>query len=352
MAIHKDYYKILGIEKTASKEEIKKAFRKLAHKYHPDKGGDETKFKEINEAYGILSNDKKRAEYDTYGQTFGGGGNQGFSGWDFSNFGGGNTEFDIGDIFETFFSQGASGQKGKRGSDISVDVQISFEEAIFGTERSIILTKNNACKECNGTGAQYGSAFETCNTCNGKGKIHETKRSFIGSFTTTKVCSVCGGSGQVPKDRCKVCAGIGVKRSEEQIVLKIPPGIENGEMIRLSGKGEAIPRGTSGDLYIRVYVEAHPLFKREGNNIVMNFEAKLSDVLLGSNYEIKTLDGPITVTIPSGISHGEMLRISGKGVVGNHGKRGDLLIKVMIKIPEKLSKNARKLIEELRDEGV
>lgn len=350
----KDYYKILGIEKNASKEDIKKAFRKLAHKYHPDKGGDEARFKEVNEAYTVLSNDKKRAEYDTYGQTFDGGGfggGQGFGGFDFSGFSGGQgVEFDLGDIFENFFTGG--GQKVRRGSDISVDIQIPFEEAAFGTERKIIINKHSACDTCNGSGAEPGTKMETCKTCNGKGKVHESRKSILGAFTTVRECSTCHGKGEVPQQACKTCKGEGIVRKQEEINVKIPAGIDNGEMIRMSGKGEAVPSGIAGDLYVRIHVEPHPKFRRDGANLHLDLNIKMSDALLGTEYKIETLDGPVTLKIPAGVSYGEILRLRGKGIQTPQGKRGDLLVKIIIKTPEKLSRKAKKLIEDLKEEGL
>ena len=355
MSQNKDYYKVLGIDKKATKDDIKKAFRKLAHKHHPDKGGDESKFKEVNEAYSVLSDDKRRQEYDTYGQTFSGqgfGGGQGFSGWDFSNFGQG-VEFDLGDIFDNIFTGGAqSGQKANRGSDISVDIQIPFQDSIFGARRSIIITKHSPCKDCSGSGAKTGTDFESCTTCNGKGKVHDTKKSFFGTFTTVKDCASCRGRGQTPKNKCKLCSGQGIIKGQEEINLQIPPGIENGEMIRLAGRGEAIPGGVSGDLYARIHVEPHETFHREGNNITMDLNVKLSDALLGAEYTITTLDGDIKLKIPNGVSYGEVLRLRDKGVPMNGNKRGDLLVRVIIKTPTKLSRRAKKLIEDLNKEGI
>lgn len=352
MATKKDYYNILGIPKGSSKEDIKKAFRKLAHKYHPDKGGDESKFKEISEAYSVLSDDKKRSEYDAYGQTFGGQG-AGAGGFDFSQFtgfGGEGVEFDLGDLFEGFF--GGGGNRARRGHDISVDVEVPFSEAIFGTERRVILQKTSSCNDCGGSGARRGSKMEKCSVCNGSGKIHETKKSFIGSFSATRPCQNCHGSGEVPAEPCQTCKGAGVMRRAEEINIKIPAGIENGEMIRLSGQGEAMPRGISGDLYIKVHVERHPVFKKEGYNLVMNLNVKLSDALLGANYVVQTLDGQITVSVPPGVSHMEVLRVKNKGVPAGGGRRGDLLLNVIVKTPEKLSKKAKELVEKLKEEGV
>ncbi len=357
----KDYYQILGVSKSSSKEEIKKAFRKLAHEYHPDKkGGNESKFKEVNEAYSVLSDDAKRSQYDKYGSNFSNGGasgfNQGdFSGFDFSGFtqgGNGGVEFDIGDIFGEFFGGGRRGGHSTRGRDISMDIEISFEESIFGIEKEILLNKVAECSVCGGNGAKKGSSFDTCTVCNGKGKIHEVRRSIIGSFSTTRVCDGCGGSGKVPKEKCDTCKGRGVLQREYAVKVHIPPGIESGEMLRLSGQGEAVRGGVSGDLYIKVHVRKHPIFRKEGNNLITELAVKLSDAILGATYSLKTLDGEINLKIPEGISHGEVLRIKGKGVPHNNARRGDIFVVVKIEIPKKPSREVKKLVEELRNKGV
>lgn len=362
--MNKDYYEILGISKSASKDEIKKAFYKLAHKYHPDKkGGDEKKFKEVNEAYQVLSDEGKRSKYDQFGSGYanmGGGAYQGgFEGFDFSNFGGfqGNANFDFGnlnDIFSDFFGggNGFGRERTRRGRDISTEIQISFQESIFGVNRKILITKTSNCLTCKGSGAKPGTTMATCKTCNGRGKIHESKRSFLGTISTTKLCETCHGSGEVPKETCDTCKGKGVLRREEEISIDIPAGIRDGEMIRMSGHGEAIPKGTAGDLYIKINVTPHPVFKREGNDLVMDLHLKLTDALLGTEYPIQTLDGEIQVKIPEGVSVNEILRVRGKGVPAGKGKRGDLLIKLHIKLPAKLSKKSKGLIEELKKEGI
>ncbi len=351
----KDYYKILGIEKKATKAEIKKAFHKLAHKYHPDKkGGDEKKFKEASEAYAVLSDDKKRTEYDTYGQSFGGnggfqGGFEGFSGFGQQGQAGG-FEFDLGDIFGDIF--GGRGSRKKRGSDISIDIEINFSEAVFGVERKILITKNSFCDTCKGTGAQKGSEMEICSNCNGNGKIRETKQSFFGSFSSVETCEKCHGTGKIPKEKCKDCHGTGIRRKQEEINVKIPAGINNGEMIRLGGVGEAIPGGVAGDLYVKIHVASHKYFKKEGVDLKMDLAVKLSDALLGAEYGVEILDGKIKVKIPKGVSHGELLRVREKGVPYNGNRRGDLFIKIKIKLPNKLSQKAKRLVEELKEEGV
>ncbi len=357
----KDYYEALGVDKNATQDDIKKAFRKLAHKYHPDKqGGDAAKFKEVNEAYSVLSDDKKRAEYNAYGRTFndaGAGGfnpGEGFGGFDFSGFSGAEgVEFDLGDIFGQFFGGGrTTRERTKRGSDISIDVEITFQEAVFGVDRKIILNKTSLCDLCAGTGAEPGTEVKTCVTCNGKGKINEVKTSFLGSFSTVRVCNTCNGSGKVPTQKCKKCHGAGVLKKQEEIAIKIPAGIDDGEMIRLTGAGEAISGGIAGDLYIKVHVKKHPIFRKEGSNIVTDLNIKLTTALLGGEYVLETLDGPITLKIPAGIEFGEILRIKGKGVPVEKNRRGDLMIKMHIQIPNKLSRNGAKIVEELKKEGI
>lgn len=364
----KDYYNSLGIPKNASKDEIKTAFRRLAHQYHPDKGGQAEKFKEINEAYQILSDDKKRAEYDTYGSTFGDmphgfgqgqGFGQGFEGFDFSGFqnatgGFEGVEFDLGDVFGDLFRGGGGKKRVRRGRDIAIDVEIPFKESIFGTERKVLIPKTILCNDCGGTGAKAGAAIVKCSICNGQGKVHDTKRTIFGTFSTERECDTCLGRGEVPKEKCHACRGAGVLKGQEEIHVIIPPGIKDGEMIRFSGKGEAVAKGgIAGDLYAKVHVTVHKIFHREGNNLIMTLDIKLSDALLGAEYNITTLDdGKLQVKIPEGISHGEILRVRDKGIPYDRTNRGDLLIKINLKLPKKLSKKAREAIEALKEEGV
>ena len=362
----KDYYNVLGVNKNASKEEIKKAFYKLAHKYHPDKKeGNETKFKQVNEAYQVLSDDIKRSKYDQYGSQYENIGQahqqSGFGGFDFSNFSGGfqngSADFDFGnlnDIFSDFFTGGMGGgrREPRRGRDISTEIQISFSDSIFGVNRKILITKTSACLSCNGSGAKAGAKMETCKQCNGQGKIHETKKSFLGVISSTKICEVCYGEGEVPKEVCDKCKGKGVLRREEEISISIPARIRDGEMVRMTGFGEAISKGKAGDLYIKINVTPHPVFKRDGSDLIMKLDLKLSDALLGMEYPIQTLDGEIKVTIPEGVSINEILRVRGKGVPTAKNKRGDLLIKLNIKLPSKISRKSRELIEQLKKEGI
>ncbi|MCA9363577.1 molecular chaperone DnaJ [Candidatus Kaiserbacteria bacterium] len=356
--MNKDYYQILGLNKGASKDEVKKAFRKMAAKYHPDKKtGDEEKYKEVTEAYAVLGDDKKKAEYDTYGQAFqGAGGGAGFGGFDFSGFqgaqgfGGQGFEFDLNDIFQGFGFGGRNQQQ--RGRDVSIDINLTFKESIFGATRKVLITKNNTCESCNGNGAKAGAGTENCSICGGNGKIRENRQSIMGNFTTVRECSTCHGTGQIPKEKCTVCHGAGVKRTEEEISIKVPAGIQNGEVIRMTGRGEAILHGQPGDLYIKVHVEKHQSIKREGNNLGTKLPVKLTDALLGATYSVETLDGQVDIKIPAGISHGELLRIKNKGVPYDGERRGDFLVAISIETPKKLSRKAKKLIEELRGEGI
>lgn len=353
----KDYYQILGLEKGASRDEVKKAFRKLSAQFHPDKKtGDENKYKDITEAYAVLGDEKKKAEFDTYGHSFNGNGgaSQGFGGFNWSNMqqgGGQGFEFDISDIFENF-GFGGGARQAERGRDISIDINLNFEESIFGVTRKVLLTKNSTCTVCTGTGAKKGSALVNCTICNGAGKIHENRQTFMGSFSTTRECSACRGTGKIPKEKCTNCNGAGVARTQEEIAIKIPTGIQNGEVIRMTSRGEAMAGAQSGDLYIKVHVESHKTIKRDGFTLFTKLQVKLTDALLGGSYKVTTLDGEVSINIPAGITHGEMLRIKNKGVPTEGKNRGDFIVKVELEMPKNLTKKAKKMLEELRAEGI
>lgn len=363
----KDYYNVLGVDKKASKEDIKGAFRKLAHKYHPDKGGgDEAKFKEITEAYSVLGDDKKRREYDTYGQAFAGsrgsrqaGGAADFGGFDFSQFqqgfGNGGVEFDFNDVFQGFgdmFGGGRQSARTKRGRDISIDLEIPFKESIFGTKRSVLIAKVGTCNVCGGNGAKPGTDLETCRTCSGSGRVHETRNSILGQFTNVRSCPTCEGLGKIPKEKCSECKGHGVRRKQEEVQIMIPAGIENGEMIRLPSQGEAVKGGGAGDLYVKVHVAPHQTFRKEGSNLVMELPIKLTDALLGATVSVETLEGKILeVKIPQMKRAEETLRVKGKGVPYENG-HGDLLIHAHVALPHKLSGAAKKAVEDLKSEGL
>ncbi len=358
----KDYYQILGVTKSASEDDIKRAFRKLAQKYHPDKkGGDEAKFKEASEAYAVLSDKKKRAEYDTYGKTFAGGGptGGGAGGFDFSNFNFGQgfeganfngQEFDLGDIFGEFFGGGRA--SARRGRDISIDLELPFKEAVFGTERRILIAKTSTCVSCEGTGAAKGSKTVTCSSCNGKGEMREARNTFFGTFSSARPCQKCRGRGEVPEAPCPTCRGEGVAKREEEIRVTVPAGVSDGEMIRMPRMGEAVPGGSAGDLYVKLHVRPDKQFTREGNNLVTSLSIKLTDALLGREYQIRTLEGEEPLTVPAGVNNGEILRVRGRGVPYGRGSRGDLMVRIDVVFPKKLSRAAHELIEKLRGEGL
>lgn len=380
----KDYYKTLGVDRNASKDEIKQAFRKLAHEHHPDKkGGNEARFKEANEAYSTLSDDTKRAQYDRFGSAgpgFGGGSGQGgnpfagaggFDGFDFSQFtqgfggqrGGQNIEFDIGDIFGDIFGGGSRGGRKQKGRDMSIDIEIPFRDSIFGSTTNLRFSRTAPCEHCKGTGGEPGTKIESCDTCKGRGKVQEVRRTFLGNVSTTATCPTCAGRGSVPKEKCKICRGAGVYEKQEDLEVVIPAGISDGEMLRMAGKGEAVSggpagggsagAGTPGDLYVKIHVIPHPLFQRKGSDLYATLPIKLSEALLGSVRTFTTLDGDIQLSVPTGIVHGEQLRVKGRGVPigGSKNRRGDLLVKISVEMPKHLSRNARKAIEDLKKEG-
>lgn len=356
----KNYYETLGVDKKATQDDIKKAFRKLAQKHHPDKGGDEAKFKEITEAYSVLADEKKRREYDSYGQTFAGGGAGagGFGGFDPSQFQGGfagGVEFDLNDLFQGFgdiFGSGAARGRAKRGRDISVDIEVTFKESILGGKRSVLISKIDKCEVCTGTGAKAGTELQTCTTCNGAGRIHETRQTIMGNIQMQHACPTCEGSGKVPKEKCENCKGHGVLKREVEINIDIPRGIDGGEMIRMPGLGEAVRGGVSGDLYVKVHVKPHALYRKDGPNLVMDMPIKLTDALLGTSITITTIDDKsLEVKVPAMTKTEETLRIRGKGVHYPEGA-GDLLIRITASLPKKLSGKAKKAIEDLKSEGL
>lgn len=359
----KDYYNILGVSRGASDDEIKKAYRKLAHKYHPDKaGGDEKKFKEINEAYQILSDKTKRAQYDQFGQTFEQAGAQGFGGFDFSGFRGfGEERFEFGgfeDIFSDIFGEGFGGERTRRakaGRDIQVDAEISFEEMVRGASRDIKLYKTVKCSHCGGAGGEPGSKEGTCPTCGGTGQIQKTSRSFFGSFTRVSTCTACQGTGKTFSQKCRKCGGDGRVKEERTIRVEIPAGISDGQTISLHGQGEAGEfRAPSGDLYVNVHVRPHHKFKRESNNIFSSEYITFSQAVLGDKITAETIEGSVKMKIPAGTQSGEIFRIKGKGIpyLENRGKRGDHLVKIVVEIPRSVSREQKDLVEKLKKENL
>jgi len=366
-----DYYELLGVSKTASQDEIKKAFHKLAHKYHPDKGGDEKKFKEINEAYQVLSNTEKRAQYDQYGKTFDqmGAGGQGFNGqgfdfnWAWGNGRQGqNMEFDfedVGSIFEDFLGFGgarkASKKDIKKGKDIQVDIEINLEETLKATTKKFNLNKFVTCHRCTGNGAEPGTKIKECFTCRGTGQVQQVKKTILGSYTTVGVCPACQGEGSSPEKPCNVCKGEGRVKEQEEIEITIPAGIDSNQILKIEGKGEAGKKsGKSGNLYARIFVKEHPVFLRKGDDLIMQSEISFSQAVLGDNVEIQLLDKTkILLQIPEGAESGKVLRVSGKGVPHYNGfGKGNLYVELRVKTPKKLSKEQKKAIENLKNIGL
>lgn len=357
-----DYYNTLGVDKNASADEIKKAFRKLAHKYHPDKkGGDEKKFKEINGAYQVLSNPQKRKQYDQFGQTFdqpqSGGGSDGFSGFEgFSGFNSGfssgdGVEFDLGDILGDFFGGNKKTGRTAKGRDIQADMTIEFLEMITGVEKEIEILKNSVCDNCGGTGADSKSEQKICSTCSGKGEIKKIRQTMFGAMQTSSVCPDCNGEGKIASKKCGICRGTGVIEKKEKIEIKIPAGINDGETIRLSGKGEATKKGEAGDLYIIIRIKPDAEFTRVNDDIKTVKRIKLTQAILGDKIEIDTPEGKVRLKIPEGMESGTDFCLRSKGVphLRSFG-RGDLIIKVIVTIPKRLTRAQKKLVKELEKE--
>ncbi len=357
---NKDYYAILGVPKSATQDDIKKAFRKLAHKHHPDKqGGDEAKFKEANEAYGTLSDVDKRKRYDQYGSAdgpagFGGGfsrgGSGGFDPNDFQ-FAGGAGGFE--DLFSDLFNGGYGGgraQGSRAGSDIQVDVEISFMDMVNGVDKTVRLRKTMECRECDGTGGKRGSKEVTCKECGGAGQIRQTVRSILGTFAQVVPCTKCHGKGKRHAEDCVTCHGAGRVIGEEEVAVHIPAGIDDGQTISVSGKGSAGESGGQpGDLYISIHVQPHQTLERRGENILSRFHISFPQAALGDSISVETAYGPVRIKIPAGTQSGEVFRIKGKGFkhVRGYGQ-GDHLVTVTVVVPKHLSGKEKKLVEELR----
>ena len=350
----RDYYDVLGIKKDSSADEIKSAFRKAAIEHHPDRGGDEAKFKEVNEAYEILKDPEKRKRYDQFGHAgvgndpgagFGGGGYQNMN-FDFGDLG-------LGDIFGSFFgggfNQGGRGQE-SRGSDLQAQVEISFEDAVFGTEVPITMNIDDTCGHCKGTTAEPGHELKTCNTCEGKGQVVSVTRTIFGNIQQASICPDCHGKGKVPEKNCSVCKGKGVVNDRQTVKLKIPAGIDDGATIRLREHGNAIANGPRGDLYILVRVKAHKKFTREGDLILSEEHISMIDAALGSELDVETVDGVITMKVPAGTQSGSDFKLSNHGVTHPNGKsRGAHIVTVVVDTPTKLSREQTRLLQELRE---
>ena len=356
----RDYYEVLGVSKSADATEIKKAYRKLALKYHPDKNpGDkeaEEKFKEAAEAYDVLSNEEKKRRYDQFGHAGVGGAGQG-------GFGGGMSMDDIfshfGDIFGSFggfsgfggFGGGRSARRVNRGTNLRVKVKMNLQEIATGIEKKIKVKKYVACQHCNGTGAKDGKSYSTCSTCKGSGQVTRVQNTILGAMQTTSTCPTCEGEGKIINEKCTFCNGEGVLMSEEVISINIPAGVGEGMQLSLSGKGNAARRGgVNGDLIVLIEEEEHPELVRDGNDLLYNVFIGYPEAVLGETVEIPTIEGKVKVKIEAGTQPGKILRLPGKGFpdVNGYGK-GDLLAKVNVWIPKNLSKDEKKLVEKMKE---
>jgi len=352
--MNKDYYQILGVNKTASPDEIKKAFRKLAHEHHPDKGGNAEKFKEANEAYQVLGNAEKKKQYDQFGSGFQNGQAGGGAQW--QNFSGSDFDFgDLGDLFggmgDMFSFGGGRSQRRQRsrGRDLEMLVTLDFMEAVFGAEKEINFHHLGICSHCHGNGAEPGAKVETCATCKGQGKIAQIQRTILGSMRVESLCPHCHGEGKRYSEVCKNCSGEGIKSTEAKLKVKIPAGINTGESIRLSGQGDAGSKGSpAGDLFLRVKVNSSKKFVRSDYDIRTQETIGVKQAILGDKIEVETVDGKLTLKIPEGTQSGTTFRLKDKGVpILNSRARGDHLVEVTVKIPKGLSKKEQKIMDEI-----
>jgi len=352
----RDFYEVLGVERGASVDDIKKAYRKAAMKHHPDKGGDPEKFKELNEAYQVLSDSQKRAQYDQFGHAAGGAGGAGF---DYSNFQGQGFS-DLGDIFETFFGGGGGNPFGgaagrrqpkgpRRGEDIEVQVNIDFMSAVKGTKENISLEVFERCDTCKGEGAEPGSKIVTCSTCSGTGEIREQRQSLFGNVMTARPCHDCQGEGKKPEKQCGVCEGAGRKKTTKNLEIVIPAGVDNGTVLKLSEKGHSGHLGgPTGDIYVHVRVKPSRKFKRDGYNIHTTLTLHVLQAILGDEVEVETVHGKKTVIIPAGVEHGKRIRLQQSGIQHiNATQRGDHYVHIEVEMPKKLSKQDQETYLEL-----
>lgn len=360
MAEKRDYYEVLGVAKTASEDEIKSAYRKLAKKYHPDlnpgNAEAEAKFKEVNEAYGVLSDADKRAKYDQYGTAdpqagFGGGGfSGGFGGFASGGFSGGFEDI-FENIFGGFTGSRRSNNAPEQGRDLRVDMELTFEEAAFGAKKEINLTREESCDECGGSGAAKGTTAEVCQACHGSGQVRTTQNTVFGSFSSTQQCTACHGTGRIIRTPCKKCGGKGRIRRARRISINVPAGIDNGQAITLRGEGEQGKRGgAAGDLYVYFSVKPHKLFKRRGNDIYLEVAVSFANAALGAEITVPTLEDSIKYKIPEGTQPGTVFRIRGKGIKRLGGNdRGDMYITVGVEIPRRLSSKQKELLRAFDD---
>lgn len=357
----RDYYEVLGVSKTATQDELKKAYRKLARKYHPDLNKDNPeaaeKFKECNEAYSVLSDEQKRAQYDQFGpEAFenggmgGGPGAGGFGG--FGGFGGSGME----DIFDMFFGgQGRGGRSNnagpQRGADLRFDMEITFEEAAFGVEKEISLKRAERCEHCHGEGAEPGSKVETCPECHGSGYVRFTQNTMFGQMVNERPCSRCRGEGKIISNPCKECGGSGTVKKTKKLKVKIPAGVDNGSRLRVGGEGEAgLKGGPSGDLYVYLYVKPHKFFERDGTTVLCEVPINIVQATLGAEIKVPTLDGQVTMKVPEGTQPGKVMRLKGKGIPSlRGGGRGDQLVRMKVVVPTKLTDKQKDALQKFAD---
>ncbi len=349
----RDYYEILGVSKSASADEIKKAFRKLAVKYHPDKdGGDEAKFKEASEAYEVLKDQQKRQRYDQFGHAGVGGDSTGssggFSGNPFEGFGGQNVNFDFGDVFSQFFGGGQSQQHGpRRGRDVETNITLTFEQAVFGVEEAIDLTMEDECTHCHGSTVEPGHSMKTCPTCKGAGQQTRVMNTIFGQIQQAVTCETCQGAGKIPEKVCTVCRGKGTERRKQTINLKVPAGIDDGSTIRLRERGEAVGGGAKGDLYVNIRVKPHKKFTREGDIILSEEHISMVEAALGTEVDVDTVDGVVRMKVPAGTQGGTDFKLVNHGVPHPRGNsRGAHIVSIIVDIPTKLSKKQKELLEQ------
>jgi len=364
MSDKRDYYEVLGVAKGASDDEVKKAFRKLAVKYHPDKeGGNEAKFKEINEAYEVLKDKQKRQRYDQFGHAGVGGaaGGGAYGGNPFAGFGGqgaqninfdfGNGDFgDLGDILGGMFGFGGGRRRAaNRGRDVETSITLTFEEAIFGTEKKVSLHLDKKCTSCKGVGAEPGFDLKECPTCHGSGQEVKVVNTLFGAIQQAATCHTCRGRGKVPDKACTACSGKGIVRERQDIKVKIPAGVDEGSAIRLSGRGEAMLGGESGDLYVLIHVKPHKKFTREGDLILSEETISMIDATLGAELEVDTVDGPLTMKVPAGTQSGTDFKLSNHGVPHlKSDQRGPQIVTIRVETPRNLSKKQKELLQEFK----
>ena len=350
----RDYYEILGVAKDASDDEIKKAFRRKAVEHHPDKtGGDDKNFKEINEAYEVLKDSSKRQRYDQFGHAGVGSSAASDGGNPFAGFGGQDMHFDFGDILGSFFGGGQQrSNRQARGNDVETAIEITFEQAIFGVEEEIRLNLEDICSHCKGTTAEPGYELKTCETCGGSGQVVQEMRTIFGNIQQAAPCKTCKATGKVPEQICSVCHGSGTERNTQKIKLKIPAGIDDGAVIRLTERGEAIANGPKGDLYVHIRVKPHKKFTREGLLVLSSEHVSMIDATLGTEIDVETVDGPIKMKIPAGTQSGTDFKLSGHGVPKmKTDQRGAHIVTIIVDTPTKLSKSQKELLEQFNEQA-